>query len=113
MNFLRVVQRGDLSEIQKQVSKDRTLLYSSNKLGDSPLLVAARHGHAHILEFLADECQISLSQTNADGKSALHEAACTEQPACIRYLLTKNVDIDPLKRADWSVTSIISIIPEI
>ena len=100
-NFLRAVQRGDLELIRSSVSVCADLLYCSNRHGDTPLLVAARHGHVAILRFLAEDCNVSLAQSNVDGKTALHEAACSEQLEAVQFLCGRNVKIDCLKRADW------------
>lgn len=100
-SFLRAVQRGDLERIRRGVAESADLLYCSNRHGDTPLLVAARHGHVTILKFLADERNVSLSQSNVDGKTALHEAACSEQLEAVEFLCKRNVNVDCLKRADW------------
>lgn len=100
-SFLQAIQKGDLYEIRSRVLANSELLYCTNRHGDTPLLVAARHGHVTILKLLADECEVSLSQSNVDGKTALHEAACSEQMKAVEFLCRRNVKVDCLKRADW------------
>jgi ankyrin repeat protein len=101
-SFLRAVQLGDLDLIRNRISASADLLYCSNRHGDTPLLVAARHGHVTILRFLAEDCKVSLTQSNVDGKTALHEAACSEQLEAVQFLCGRNIKIDCLKRADWT-----------
>ncbi|XP_076325014.1 uncharacterized protein LOC143232883 isoform X3 [Tachypleus tridentatus] len=76
------------------------------KSGDTVLHVAARNGALGILKYLNDEEKqkgyVNFEQANLDGKRPLHEAAQAGQTDCVRYLLSLNVDVDSLKRADWT-----------
>ena len=115
--FLREIQRGTLPDVlhlQRQHAPStpstsspahffslQAFLGSSNRHGDTAFLVAAREGHVALLEVLHGEHGVPLEQRNADGKTALHEAAQSGQISAIRYLLTQGAVLDALKRADW------------
>jgi len=115
--FLREIQRGklpDVSSLQEThfPARERgsstqfgleAFLSSSNKHGDTALLVAAREGHVGLLEVLHQQHGVPLEQRNADGKTALHEAAQGGQLQCVQYLLREGATVDALKRADWWV----------
>lgn len=110
--FLREIQQGRLPDITHMqrlhpCSTDHSpltldaLLNSSNKHGDTPFLVAARAGHASLLETMYRQHGVSLEHRNADGKTALHEAAQNGRDQCIEYLVRQGAKVDALKRADW------------
>ena len=75
----------------------------ANKHGDTPFLIAARHGHWELLRKLFAEHGVSLEHTNTDGKGALHEAAQNGHTSCANFLIQAGACVDCLKRADWSV----------
>lgn len=66
------------------------------------MLLAARHGHAGLLETLHEQYGLQLEVSNFDGKRPLHEAAQNEHVKCAQYLIEQGAEIDSLKRADWS-----------
>ena len=109
--FLREIQRGSLPDVQAlqrlhgfpETWPLDAFLACSNKHGDTALLVAAREGHVTLLQTLHEQYGLSLEQRNADGKTALHEAAQSGQLVSIHYLLGQGAQPDPLKRADWWV----------
>lgn len=73
----------------------------TNKNGDTPLLTAARYGQLRILETLHVDYNVTLEHTNADGKTALHEAAQTGHLECVSFLIRSGAHVDSLKKADW------------
>ena len=111
--FLREIQqKGEIPDVAalQAPSLDpahhcslRDFLTSVNKHGDTPFLVAARHGHVTLLEELHKEYGISLGRRNHDGKTGLHEAAQNGKEECVHYLVGAGLDIDSLKKADWWV----------
>lgn len=108
--FLRQVQQGELPDLEgfsqlhgSGAGHYRDLLVCSNRHGDTPLLVAARHGHVDVLKKLIETFRIPVEHTNKDGKTALHEAAQNGQVAAINYLIKTGARVDCLKRADWLV----------
>ncbi len=108
-SFLKEIQHGNLPDVKILVEKYglksfpsfENLLVCSNRHGDTPLLLAARHGHTSMLRTIHEEFGVSLDQCNMDGKKSLHEAAqngCTE---CVQYLIEAGSSVDSLKKADW------------
>ena len=103
--FLRDVQDGcidkayDSSFLRGMSTQE--LLTSSNRHGDTALLIAARFGHEQLLRTLVDVHGVNLEITNVDGKTGLHEAAQQGHSDCVVYLLQKGAKVDSLKRADW------------
>ena len=110
--YLRDIQRGifpnpqELSKrlrIQSDIIKTlwKDLAMCTNKNGDTPLLTAARYGQTSILETLHADYNVTLEHTNADGKTALHEAAQTGHLECVKFLIRSGAHVDSLKKADW------------
>ncbi len=108
-SFLKDIQHGNLPDMDKLVYKCglkssqnfKDLLMCSNRHGDTPLLLAARHGHTEMLRTIHEEYSVSLDHCNKDGKRALHEAAQNGQTECVRYLIETGSTLDCLKKADW------------
>ncbi|XP_019635716.1 PREDICTED: ankyrin repeat domain-containing protein 16-like [Branchiostoma belcheri] len=101
-----LAQQGDLPKIQALLAADaspaRLLETRHRKSGDSVLHYAARHGHGAVLQYLCEEWGLSPEAGNVDGKRPLHEAAQAGQTECVRYLIGRSVQINVLKRADWT-----------
>ena len=111
--FLREIQQGNLPEVEKlrqtyhlppSTSMD-DLVTCTNRHGDTPFLVAARHGQVDLLRKLHGEFGIPCHHSNLDGKNALHESAQHGQVGSAHFLIESGVPVDCLKRADWSVVS--------
>ena len=65
---------------------------------DTVPILAAAHGCVSVLALCSDsDIQIS----NKDGKRPLHADAQSSHVNCVRYLLSRQVTVDSLKRADW------------
>lgn len=110
--FLREVQNGVLSNPRElcerlkiqdsgRVMEIGGLAMCTNKNGDTPLLTAARYGQLRVLETLYGEHGVSLEHTNADAKTALHEAAQGGHLECVKFLVRVGAHVDSLKKADW------------
>ena len=108
-SFLREVQEGNLPDLAGFLQSHSSpgtpgdLLMCVNKHGDTPLLVAARHGHLDLLRRLLEDYKVPLEHTNTDGKTALHEVAQNGHVECADYLVQSGARVDCLKRADWLV----------
>ena len=95
ITFLRQIQRG-------RISNEAGCLQCVNKHGDDAMLLAARHGYAHLLKILHEQYGLQLEISNCDRKRPLHEAAQNGHVKCAQYLIEQGAEIDSLKRADWS-----------
>ena len=109
--ILRSTRSGDIAELRACLNKSRAeiLNWKHARSGESCLLLCARYGHVDMLRCLVEDCHESLEQWNCDSKRALHEAALGGHLECVRYLISKDVEIDCLKRADWLVPNESSI----
>lgn len=103
--ILRCTRSGNVGEFRVYLKelRDEILSWKHVRSGETCLLLCARYGHIDILRCLVEECDESLEQQNNDGKRALHEAALGGHLECVEYLISRNVEIDCLKRADWLV----------
>ena len=107
--FLKEIQHGNLPDMNTLVGKYglksfpnfEDLLVCSNRHGDTPLLLAAKHGYIDILRTIYENFSVSLEHCNIDGKRALHEAAQNGRTECVQYLIEAGSSVDPLKKADW------------
>jgi len=103
--LFRIVQFGDVDMCVRFVKKNFPAAENWCRLrhersGDAVPIIAAVHGHVSILTLCGD---IDLEISNNDGKRPLHAAAQSSQVECVRYLLSRHVLVDCLKRADWYV----------
>lgn len=101
---LRLVQANKKKEFISMVDshKDKRSILNCvhSKSGDTPIIVASRHGHVELLKFLIQQ-GVDIEQRNKDLKRPLHEAAAGCHLECVKLLLSQNAEIDCLKRADW------------
>ena len=104
-DLFRCTKDGNLGGCKDVMSKidrnDNWQTHCYDKSGDSVGILAARWGQIEILKYLHETCELSLELSNFDGKRPLHEAAQFGHVDCLRYLLTRGVDVNCLKRADW------------
>ena len=109
---LREIQKGRLPDVEKFsqtyhlppfILVDNLVGSCKNRHGDTPFLVAARHGQVELLKMLHKEISVPLYERNMDGKTALHEAAQHGQVSSAHYLIEAGIDVDCFKRADWLV----------
>lgn len=103
-SIFKAAQNGNLSFFQEHLNeksfKETVFTCSYAKSGDTVLHYAVRHGHIDLVKFLVDE-GFKIDIGNFDGKRPLHEAAHYGQVTCLKYLLSHDVNVDALKRADW------------
>ena len=114
--LLREIQQGHLPDVERFSQTYRlppstsveSLVTCSNRHGDTPFLVAARYGQVDLLKRLHDDYGIPVHHSNDDGKNALHEAAQHGQVDSAHFLIGAGLNVDCLKRADWSVVVILT-----
>ena len=101
---LRLVQANKKEQFINMVdsSKDKQSILNCahSKSGDTPIIVASRHGHLELIKFLIHQ-GVDIEQRNKDLKRPLHEAAAGCHLDCVKLFILQNAEIDCLKRADW------------
>ena len=101
---LRLVQASKKEEFISVVdsNKDKRSILNCvhSKSGDTPIIVASRHGQLELIKFLIHQ-GVDIEQRNKDLKRPLHEAAAGGRLHCVKFLISQKAEIDCLKRADW------------
>ena len=101
---LRLVQANRseefISMVDSRKDKQSILNCAHARSGDTPIIVASRHGHVELIKFLLHQ-GVDIEQRNKDLKRPLHEAAAGCHLDCVKLLISQNAEIDCLKRADW------------
>ena len=101
---LRLAQANNKEEFISVVDfhKDKRTILNCvhSKSGDTPIIVASRHGRLELIKFLIQQ-GVDIEQRNKDLKRSLHEAAAGGHLDCVKFLISQNAEIDCLKRADW------------
>jgi len=103
--LFRTIRFGNVDTCIKFVNKyfptaENWCSLQYEKSGDTVAIIAASQGHISVLALCSDS---ELEIPNKDGKRPLHAAAQSSHVECVQYLLSRNVSIDCLKRADWYV----------
>ena len=103
---LKLIQNGKhqvfMNLVHSVENKAAILNCRHSPSGDTPLILAARSGEVELLRYLASHRhRVDLEQRNKDEKRAIHEAAAGSHLDCVEFLISKEVDIDALKRGDW------------
>ncbi|KAE8616678.1 hypothetical protein XENTR_v10008855 [Xenopus tropicalis] len=106
-HMLRVIQEGQLDLLQDQLQRETHLLGGLSvkhfgKSGDTLVHYAARLGHLSILAYLVEAVGMDVEVLNNDYKRPLHEAASMGHRNCLLYLLSRDAEVDCLKKADWT-----------
>ena len=86
--------------LQEASDKGDISNYTHKKSKDTPLILAARYGHASVASLLLENGG-SIEHRNIDGKTPLHDAAQNGHLKCLEILLKAGAHVDALKRADW------------
>ncbi|KAJ7370008.1 Ankyrin repeat domain-containing protein 16 [Desmophyllum pertusum] len=97
---LRLIQGNKESEFISMVDSHTDgkaiLNCVHSRSGDTPIIVASRHGHLDLLKFLIHR-GVDIEQRNKDLKRASHEAAAGCHLECVKLLILQNAEIDCLK----------------
>jgi len=106
--LFRIIRFGDVDMCVRFVKKnfpanENWCRFRHSKSGDSVPIIASAHGHISVLSLCSDA---DLESSNKDGKRPLHAAAQSSHVECVRYLLSRHVSVDCLKRADWYVVGV-------
>lgn len=108
--LVKVVQDGKVETLEQLVTAGgpaaptiRTKHFGSS--GDTLLHHAARLGRVDMMVHLVEGVGMDVEVHNNDYKRPLHEAASMSHHGCVSYLLQAGAQVDPLKKADWSVSS--------
>lgn len=76
---------------------------TQGKLRDTTLHIAVQLDNTELVNWLlAHGCVACLEQQNGDGKRPLHSSVQSCNVLATRILLDHNVEVNPLKRADWT-----------
>lgn len=68
----RAAFRGDLAEVQRLFRKDPSLINLRGRNDETPLTLAARGGHAAIVEWLIDNAGANIEAHNIYENNGLH-----------------------------------------
>ncbi|KAK0161862.1 hypothetical protein PV327_008267 [Microctonus hyperodae] len=106
--FLRIVQRGNLAELENLSSKyhiENWTIFRHDVSGDTALHISAREGYLDIVKYLCTNWEkplLKVNVVNKDMKSPLHEAAQFSRYYIVDFLIQQGAIVDSLKRADWT-----------
>ncbi|CAG8548536.1 1201_t:CDS:2 [Funneliformis mosseae] len=101
----KFIQQGDLSSLRNYLNalpleKARRIINTPDNHGDTLVHFAARYHKKDILSFLIEDMGGYAMAVNKHGRQPLYEAI--DNFECVKYLCEQNVDIDCMKRGDWT-----------
>ncbi|XP_054714802.1 ankyrin repeat domain-containing protein 16-like isoform X2 [Uloborus diversus] len=108
ISILDAVQSANFNKFYQIVSKYPEHSEKLNKVfleksGDNIVHLAAQTNCIDIIKYIYENGnKVLLIQKNLDGKSPLHIAAHCGHLNSVQFLLSCQVPVDPLKRADWT-----------
>jgi ankyrin repeat protein len=90
--MMRAVADGDLNKVKALLQENPDLIFSKDKNGETPLLMAVSAGHQDIAELLlANKADVNAKDDSS--QTALHFAAQGDDTKMAALLLTKGADI--------------------
>jgi ankyrin repeat protein len=89
----KAAKQGKLDEIKQLIKKDPKLVNSVNRLGQTPLLIAAYSGHKDIAEFLIKK-GADLNLADQFGASPIHMSVLGSKIEITKLLVSKGADIN-------------------
>lgn len=92
--------REELEKIGNDGYHPKHCMYS--KTHDNVMHIIAQLGRNDFLHAMIEHCKEMIEIMNVDGKTPLHDAAQFSQYGIVRILLNHQVNVNPIKRADWT-----------
>ncbi|CAG8534434.1 11625_t:CDS:2 [Gigaspora rosea] len=104
-SLLKLVQKGDLNSLRTyfatlSLENSRKLINSPDIHDDTLVHFAARFHKIEVLSFLVQDMGGNPMAVNEHGRQPLHEAI--DNLDCVKYLCEQNVDVNCMKRGDWT-----------
>lgn len=87
------IRNGEIEIVKKIIEKDNSVINATNRLGSTPLIVAASLDHVEICNFLIDN-NADLNAANANGSTAIQFAALKGQLDLVKKLIEKGAKVD-------------------
>ena len=88
-----VVKKGDIQEIQKLISENPSLLESKDRVGFTPLHIAAFYGQTEAAMLLINH-KANLDSKNNNKNTPLHIAAMQNYPKVARLLISSEANLN-------------------
>lgn len=103
----KTIQKQDFADLQSfllKMGQDASFVLEQRhkSSGDSVIHLASRFGLLDFVTHFHQHYRIGLELKNLDQKTPLHEAAAGGHVPVVQYLLDYKVDVDPLKKSDWT-----------
>ncbi|XP_035215871.1 synphilin-1-like [Stegodyphus dumicola] len=93
LNIHEAAKKGDLHVVKLLTKKDPKQMETVDERGWTPIHLAAAHGHAEVVKYLAME-GAHLAALDPSSYTALHLAAMNGHNSCLEVLLPMGVDVD-------------------
>jgi ankyrin repeat protein len=94
---------GDVAEMERLLTSDRSLVNAVSPDGWLPLHLAAHFGHADaVLALLNKGAKANAPSTNAMRNMALHAAAAGRTPSVAKLLLDAGADVNARQNGGWT-----------
>lgn len=104
-DLFNAVQKEDIASLEN-LTNGKSISWpecTQGKLRDTALHIAVQLDNTELVNWLLSHgCTSCLEQQNGDGKRPLHSAVQSCSLLTTRILLGHNVEVNPLKRADWT-----------
>ncbi|CAG8730310.1 5370_t:CDS:2, partial [Acaulospora morrowiae] len=102
---VKLVQKGDLNSLQAYLNsfsceESRKIVNAPDQHGDTLIHFSARFHKKNMLHLLIQNYGGNAMAVNDHGRQPLHEAI--ESLECVSYLCEQNVDVNCMKRGDWT-----------
>jgi len=113
-DVINAVKAQDIEALRKWKEEGR-ILQAANRFGESLLHMACRRGFTNVVKFFIEEAGLNLWIRDDFGRTPLHDACWTSDPApdLVRYIIDKEPDmslvsdkrghtpLDYVRKDDW------------